>query len=99
MYNSSVVNLDAKSQGVDSVWHLVQDLSADDKAELVERLLGKESGMLLTSASSNLADYIIAQASLLSLEGLAYVCREIEEQIVTEANNYLRYSVSPIDEA
>ncbi|NEP01725.1 MAG: hypothetical protein F6K58_24330 [Symploca sp. SIO2E9] len=90
MYNSSVVKLNAKSQGVDSVWHLVQDLSADEKAELVKRLLGKGSGMLLVSASSNLADYIIAQTSLLSLEGLAYVWREIEEQIVSQANNYLR---------
>lgn len=90
MYNSSLVNLDNQSQDVDSVWHLVQDLSADDKAELVERLLGRESGMLLASASSHLADYIIAQTNLLSLEGLAYVWTEIEEQILTEVNSALR---------
>ena len=89
MYSTSLVNLDAKSKGIDSVWQVVKNLSVDEKAELIERLLDKESEMILVSASSHLADYIIAQTNLLSLEGLAYVWSEVGEQIAAEIDYFL----------
>jgi hypothetical protein len=57
----------------EDVWQ-DKKLSTDEKAELVKRLLGKESGLVLVSTNSNLVDYVIAQISLLS-RGLG-VCIE-----------------------
>jgi uncharacterized protein YaaW (UPF0174 family) len=69
--------MDAETNGFEAVWSDVEKLSKGQKAELVKRLLGNESDLILVSTSTHLADYIIAQMSLLSSEGLAYVLQEV----------------------
>ncbi|HBB34837.1 MAG TPA: hypothetical protein DDZ80_05295 [Cyanobacteria bacterium UBA8803] len=84
MYESDLIEIEAKSNPIEGVWQEAQKLSIDEKAELVEKLLGQESGLIVVSASSHLADYVIAQTHLLSLEGLTYVWKAIATQIVGE---------------
>jgi len=84
MYKSNLSQVEAKRSSVEGIWQRTKKLSIEEKAELVELLLGKESGMVVVSANSHLADYIIAQMSLLSLDGLAYVLKEINTQIASE---------------
>jgi hypothetical protein len=79
MYNRDLSNLDCCSSSVDALVQEAQNLSIDEKAELLERLLGTGSGLIVVSKSTNLPDYIIAQMSLLSSEGLAYVMRSFAE--------------------
>lgn len=73
MYDTDLVEVDTEFNNFDVVWQEVKTLSKAQKAELVKRLLGKESGLLLVSTSSHLVDYIIAQMSLLSSKGLTHV--------------------------
>ncbi len=77
MYQKCLVPMDAETNGFEAVWSDVEKLSKGQKAELVKRLLGNESDLILVSTSTHLADYIIAQMSLLSSEGLAYVLQEV----------------------
>lgn len=90
MYNSDLVQKDSESSSIENVWQQVKPLSTDEKAELVKRLLGKESGLVLVSTSSHLVDYIIAQMSLLSSEGLTYVQRAIAARIACEGSSSKR---------
>lgn len=90
MYDSDLVKMKCNYSSIDAIWQETKNLSIEEKAELVERLLGKESGLMVVSKNSHLADYIIAQMSLLSREGLAYVLRAIEERISTEFSSFRR---------
>jgi hypothetical protein len=90
MYDSKLVQMDSESSRIEDVWQQVKPLSTDEKAELVKRLLGKESGLVLVSTSTHLVDYIIAQMSLLSSEGLAYVQRAIAARIACEGSRSKR---------
>ena len=87
MYDSNLVEVDGGNDSIDAAWQQVQKLSTAEKAELVRRLLGQESGLVLVSTSSHLVDYIIAQMSLLSHEGLAYVLRAIASRMVSDAQH------------
>lgn len=84
MYNSDLVQMATGSNSIEDVWQEVKTLTTAEKAELVKRLLGKESGLILVSSSSHLVDYIIAQMSLLSSEGLAYVLKAIAARIAAD---------------
>ncbi len=81
MYTTEMISINSKSHKVDSLWQAAETLSLDEKAELIEKLLGRESGLMVISASSNLADYVIAQTQLLSWEGLTYVWDAITAEI------------------
>ena len=85
MYDSDVAQMDGCNDSIDTVWPQVKKLSTEEKAELVRRLLGQESGLVLVSTSTHLVDYIIAQMSLLSHEGLTYVLRAIASRIAADA--------------
>lgn len=87
MYDTDVVQIDSPPNSIDTVWPEVQKLSTEEKAEIVRRLLGQESGLVLVSTSSHLVDYIIAQMSLLSHEGLACVLRAIASRMVADEKN------------
>jgi hypothetical protein len=87
MYDTKLVKVDADSDSFDVIWQEVKTLPTDQKAELVERLLGKESGLVLVSASSHLVDYIIAQMSLLSSEGLAHVMAYAAQEIAARVDS------------
>lgn len=87
MYDSNLVEVDGGNDSMDAVWQQVKKLSTAEKAELVRRLLGQESGLVLVSTSSHLVDYIIAQMSLLSHEGLAYVLRAIASRMASDAQS------------
>ncbi len=87
MHKSDSVQMDARHNSFEDVWQEAKNLSTDEKAELVKRLLGKESGLVLVSTNSNLVDYVIAQISLLSSEGLAYVLRAIASRIACEGHS------------
>lgn len=84
MYDINLIEMDVEPNHIEEVWQEVKHLTTDEKAELVKRLLGKESGLILVSTSSHLVDYIIAQMNLLSLEGLAHVMRAIAVRIASE---------------
>lgn len=84
MYDSDLVQIESCNIGIESAWQQVKKLSAEEKAEMVRRLLGNESGLVLVSTHSHLVDYIIAQMSLLSPEGLAYVLRAIASRISSD---------------
>ncbi|MGB7443060.1 MAG: hypothetical protein WA919_18500 [Coleofasciculaceae cyanobacterium] len=86
MYQKGLVDLDTKDNSVERVWCLARNLSIEEKAELVELLLGRESGMVVVSKSSHLTDYIVAQMNLLSLDGLEYVLRKIGARFVSDWN-------------
>lgn len=87
MYDSEIVEIDTCSNNVEAVWQQVKKLSTEEKAEIVRRLLGRESGLILVSSSAHLVDYIIAQMSLLSSEGLAYVLRAIASRLDSDARS------------
>lgn len=84
MYNREVVEENPKYNSIEAVWQEAKKLSTEEKAELIERLLSKESGLIVVSANSHLADYIIAQMSLLSPEGLVYVLSETAPWITSD---------------
>ena len=84
MYTTERISIKAKSYNVDSLWQAAETLSLDEKAELIEKLLGRESGLMVVSASSDLADYVIAQTQLLSLSGLTYVWNAITAEITAK---------------
>lgn len=84
MYNSDLVQVDHRPNSIDTVWQEVKKLPTQEKAEIVRRLLGQESGLVLVSTSSHLVDYIIAQMSLLSPEGLACVLRAIASRMAAD---------------
>lgn len=85
MYDSNLVEVDGGNDSMDAAWQQVKKLSTAEKAELVRRLLGQESGLVLVSTSSHLVDYIIAQMSLLPHESLAYVLRAIASRMASDA--------------
>lgn len=90
MYDTDLVGMNRNYSSIDAIWQETKNLSIEEKAELVEKLLGKESGLMVVSKNSHLADYIIAQMSLLSREGLAYVLRALGDRISTEFSNSRR---------
>lgn len=90
MYDSDLIDVTQNSSRIDAIWQDTKKLSIEEKAELVERLLGKESGLMVVSKNSHLADYIIAQMSLLSSEGLAYVLRALGDRITSEFSSSRR---------
>lgn len=87
MYDSDLAQIDHASNRTEEIWQDVKKLSTSEKAELVKRLLGKESGIVLVSTTTHLVDYIIAQMSLLSVESLAYVLRAIAARIASESKS------------
>lgn len=87
MYDRDVAQVDGCNDSMEAAWQQVKKLSREEKAELVRRLLGQESGLVLVSTSTHLVDYIIAQMSLLSHEGLAYVLRAIASRMAADARN------------
>lgn len=86
MYTTEAISIQAKSHNVNSLWQAAETLSLTEKAELIEKLLGRESGLMVISASSDLADYVIAQTQLLSWEGLTYVWDAIAAEITAKLN-------------
>lgn len=90
MYDTDLVGMNCNYSSIDAIWQETKNLSIEEKAELVEKLLGKESGLMVVSKNSHLADYIIAQMSLLSREGLAYVLRALGDRISTEFSSSRR---------
>ncbi|NEP51590.1 MAG: hypothetical protein F6K65_23435 [Moorea sp. SIO3C2] len=90
MYKNCVIDINSKANSkpnqVDSVWRLAKTLSVEEKAELIERLVDQESGLIVLSATTHLADYILAQMSLLSSEGLLYVFRKVAAQLSSKGN-------------
>lgn len=81
MYTNDLVHVDSSDSQVEDIWQKAEKLSIDEKAELVQKLLDKESDLIVISANSHLVDYIIAQMSLLSSEGLAYVFKAIAPRL------------------
>ncbi|HBE20927.1 MAG TPA: hypothetical protein DEG17_06780 [Cyanobacteria bacterium UBA11149] len=86
MYTTEAISIQAKSHNVDSLWQAAETLSLAEKAELIEKLLGRESGLMVISASTDLADYVIAQTQLLSWKGLTYVWDAIAAEITAKLN-------------
>lgn len=84
MYTTEMISINTKSHNVDSLWQAAETLSLNEKAELIEKLLARESGLMVIAASSNLADYVIAQTQLLSLAGLTYVWNAISAEITAK---------------
>jgi hypothetical protein len=87
MYNSDVVRVEAHSNRVEAVWQEAKKLSPEEKAELVQRMLRKDSGLVVVSKHTRLVDYIIVQMTLLSSEGLARVARAISSRIASEVHS------------
>lgn len=84
MYTSELVNENCSNitiNKVEELWQEAKNLSLDEKSELLQKLLDKESGLVVMSANSHLVDYIVAQINLLSNEGLAYVLMAIAPRI------------------
>ncbi len=86
MYESELVQVADEYNSVEEAWQKAKNLSTDQKAQLVERLLGRQSGLVVVQTNAHLADYIIAQMSLLSLDGLIYVFRALVIRIAEERN-------------
>ena len=84
MYEANLAHLEANSKNFDIAWQAAKRLSTDQKAELVEKLLEKEAQLIVVQANSNLVDYIIAQMSLLSVEGLTYILKAIASRIASD---------------
>lgn len=88
MYEANVVNLNKGNKNIETAWQAANKLSTDEKAELVERLLGQESEVIVVPANSHLIDYIIAQMNFLSVEGLVYILKETASRIASDCRNY-----------
>jgi Asp-tRNA(Asn)/Glu-tRNA(Gln) amidotransferase B subunit len=86
MYENDLVSVKAQASRVETILQAAKKLPLEQKAELVEKLLGEESGVVVLSANSHLVDYVIAQMNLLSSEGLAYVLRAIASRIAADGN-------------
>ena len=63
MYNSDLVQVDHRPNSIDTVWQEVKKLPTEEKAEIVKRLLGQESGLVLVSTSSVLVATRVALVS------------------------------------
>jgi hypothetical protein len=81
MYENDLVSVNAEANSVETILQAAKKLPGDQKAELVKKLLGEESGLVVVSTNSRLVDYVITQINLLSSEGLAYVLRAIASRI------------------
>lgn len=84
MYDSDLQSRDGYNNKFEKVFQQVKELSIEEKAELVQSLLGKDSGLVVVPATLQLADYIIAQMSLLSTEGIEYVLSAIAYRLVSD---------------
>jgi len=89
MYNREVLEENSEYNSIEVVWQAAKKLSTEEKAALIERLLDQESGLIVVSANSHLADYIIAQMSLLSPEGLVYVLSETAPWITSDEQVFI----------
>jgi hypothetical protein len=87
MYKSDVVQVDSCPNSVEVVWQEAKKLSTAEKAELVNRLLRKDAGLVVVTKHTHLVDYIIAQMTLLSSEGLAHVLKAIASRIACDGHN------------
>ena len=87
MYNSDVVRAEAHSKRVEAVWQEAKKLSPEEKAELVQRMLRKDAGLVVVSKHTRLVEYIIVQMSLLSSEGLACVARALSSRMTSEIHS------------
>lgn len=90
MYKNELILNNTQNNGVDAILQYTDQLSIDEKAELIERLLDEESGLMVVSATTDLPDYIIAQTNLLSMKGLAYVWKAIANRMLYEENTSIR---------
>lgn len=86
MYENDLVSLNAEANSVEAILQAAKKLPVDQRAELVEELLGEESGVVVLAANSHLVDCIIAQMNLLSSEGLAYVLRAIASRVAADGH-------------
>jgi len=86
MYENNLVSVKAQANSVETILQAAKKLPVDQRAELVETLLGEESGVVVLSANSHLVDYVIAQMNLLSSEGLAYVLKAIASRIAADGH-------------
>lgn len=84
MYKVNLIDLDNGNKNVETAWQAAEKLSTDEKAELVEKLLGQESELIIVPSNSNLVDYIIAQLNFLSVEGLTYILKAIASRIASD---------------
>ncbi len=84
MYKVKLIDLDNGNKKVEAAWQAAEKLSTDEKAELVEKLLGPESELIIVPSNSNLVDYIIAQLNFLSVEGLTYILKAIASRIASD---------------
>lgn len=87
MYETNLVDLDNGNKNIETAWQAAKKLSADEKAELVERLLGQESELIVVPANSHLIDHIIAQMHFLSVEGLTYILKATSSLIACQSLN------------
>lgn len=85
MYEVNLVHLDNDNKNVETAWQVAEKLSTDEKAELVEKLLGEESELIVVPANTHLVDYIIAQMNFLSIEGLTYILKAIASRIASDS--------------
>lgn len=84
MYEVNLVHPDNANKNVETAWQVAKKLSTEEKAELVEKLLSQESELIVVPANTHLVDYIIAQLSFLSVEGLTYILKAIASRIASD---------------
>ena len=56
MYKSDVVQVDSCPNSVEVVWQEAKKLSTAEKAELVNRLLRKDAGLVVVTKHTHLVD-------------------------------------------
>jgi len=69
---------------LEEILPVVESLPVGEKSELVQRLIGKHSGLNVVLGSSNLCDSIIGLISMMSRDELSEILKAIAQRITSE---------------
>jgi hypothetical protein len=69
---------------LDEVLPVVEDLPVEEKAKLIQRLIGKQSGLSVVLGSSHLHDSIIGLISMMSRDELSEILKAVAQRITSE---------------
>jgi len=79
-----VVSDKNKSPTLDEVLPVVESLPVEEKSELVQRLIGKHSGLNVVLGSNDLCDSIIGLISMMSRDELSEILKAIAQRITSD---------------
>ncbi len=69
---------------LDEIFQLAESLSVEDKAKLIELLLGKQSGLNVVLGRNHLSGQIVELINVVSQDELSEILKAIANRLATE---------------